>query len=127
MTQIAVYADWESLNGARRLGFLHVRKARANEVFEFEYDPAALADPELNFMKLDPRINFSKDTSSPAGTKPSSACCRLKPRSLGTLIDETASGADIRDGCCQAAASFTNPTACWVYMTSFALEACAQA
>ena len=53
MTQIAVYADWESLSGPRRLGFLHARKARSTEVFEFEYDKAALADPELNFTPLD--------------------------------------------------------------------------
>lgn len=48
MTLIAVYADWESLNGPRRLGLLHARKARSTNVFEFEYDAAALADPELN-------------------------------------------------------------------------------
>jgi len=57
MTQIAVYADWESLNGPRRLGFLHARKTRSTEVFEFEYDTVALADPELNFTPLDPRIS----------------------------------------------------------------------
>jgi serine/threonine-protein kinase HipA len=38
MTLIAVYADWETLNGSRRLGFLHVRKTRSSNVFEFEYD-----------------------------------------------------------------------------------------
>jgi serine/threonine-protein kinase HipA len=58
MTQIAVYADWETLGGPRRLGFLYARKARSTNVFEFEYDPAALADPELNFASLDPRISL---------------------------------------------------------------------
>jgi serine/threonine-protein kinase HipA len=56
MTLIAVYADWESLKGARRLGFLHARKTRNTNVFEFEYDPKALADPELSSITLDPRI-----------------------------------------------------------------------
>ncbi|WP_426232813.1 type II toxin-antitoxin system HipA family toxin [Pseudomonas sp. TWP3-2] len=67
MTRIAVYADWESLKGARRLGFLHARKARANEGFQFEYDPAALADPELSFMGLDPRIKLFQGHQFPGG------------------------------------------------------------
>ncbi|WP_426201980.1 type II toxin-antitoxin system HipA family toxin [Pseudomonas sp. TWP3-1] len=67
MTRIAVYAAWESLKGARRLGFLHARKARANEGFQFEYDPAALADPELSFMGLDPRIKLFQGHQFPGG------------------------------------------------------------
>ncbi|MCM7283662.1 HipA domain-containing protein [Enterobacter hormaechei] len=56
MAMIGVYADWDGLHGPRRLGFLHSRRTRARELFEFEYDPDALADPELNFLQLDPEI-----------------------------------------------------------------------
>lgn len=56
MAMIGVYADWDGLHGPRRLGFLHSRRTRARELFEFEYDPDALADPELNFQQLDPEI-----------------------------------------------------------------------
>lgn len=65
MTLIAVYADWESLNGARRLGFLHARKTRNTNVFEFEYDPVALADSELSFTQLDPRIRLFEGRQFP--------------------------------------------------------------
>ncbi|EKT4466015.1 HipA domain-containing protein [Pseudomonas putida] len=56
MSMIAVYADWDGLSGPRRLGFLHSRRTRATERFEFEYDDAALADPDLAGLQLDPSI-----------------------------------------------------------------------
>ncbi|EHP41615.1 hypothetical protein OR16_18976 [Cupriavidus basilensis OR16] len=55
---IGVYADWDGLEAAKRLGWLHARKARAAELFEFEYDPAALADPALGRLLIDPRIGL---------------------------------------------------------------------
>lgn len=56
MTRIAVYADWDGLEIPRCLGFLHARRSGTHELFEFEYDSAALADPHLNKIQLDPRI-----------------------------------------------------------------------
>ncbi|MBT2767658.1 HipA domain-containing protein [Stenotrophomonas sp. ISL-67] len=56
MTMIAVYADWEGLQQPRRLGFLNSRRTRAHETFEFQYDPAALADPVIGRLVLDPKI-----------------------------------------------------------------------
>lgn len=53
---IGVYADWDGLASAKRLGWLHARKARAAELFE--YDPAALADPALGRLQIDPRIGL---------------------------------------------------------------------
>ncbi|MDT9582265.1 HipA domain-containing protein [Stenotrophomonas indicatrix] len=53
---IAVYADWEGLQQPKRLGFLNSRRTRAQETFEFQYDPAALADPVLGQLVLDPKI-----------------------------------------------------------------------
>ena len=58
MTMIGVYADWEGLNGPKRIGFLHSRRTRARELFEFEYDVQALTDPQLNFLPLDPEIGL---------------------------------------------------------------------
>lgn len=58
MTQIAVYADWDGLGAPRRLGFLHARRGAGGELFSFEYDNAALADPQLNTIELDPRISL---------------------------------------------------------------------
>jgi len=58
MTRIAVYADWDSLGTPRRLGFLHIRQNAGGELFSFEYDSAALADPQLNTIQLDPRIDL---------------------------------------------------------------------
>ncbi|MFZ6045432.1 type II toxin-antitoxin system HipA family toxin [Pseudomonas sp. CR3202] len=56
MSMIAVYADWDGLPEPRRLGFLHSRRTRATERFEFAYDEAALADPQFAGLPLDPSI-----------------------------------------------------------------------
>lgn len=56
MAMIGVYADWEGLYGPKRIGFLHSRRTRARELFEFQYDPLALTHPALNFLQLDPEI-----------------------------------------------------------------------
>lgn len=53
---IAVYADWAGMEQPIRLGYLHARRGTGREAFEFEYDPAALADPVLSTTQLDPRI-----------------------------------------------------------------------
>ncbi|WLH35936.1 HipA domain-containing protein [Pseudomonas sp. FP2196] len=99
MTLIAVYADWESLKGARRLGFLHARKTRNTNVFEFEYDPKALADPELSFIILDPRIGpfegrqFPGEHQSRFGVFADSS-----PDRWGQLLMKRRLERDIRDG-----------------------------
>ncbi len=56
MSMIAVYGDWDGIPEPLRLGFLHSRRTRASEVFEFEYAVEALADPRLNGVHLDPSI-----------------------------------------------------------------------
>jgi serine/threonine-protein kinase HipA len=99
MTLIAVYADWESLKGARRLGFLHARKTRNTNVFEFEYDPKALADPELSSITLDPRIGpfegrqFPGEHQSRFGVFADSS-----PDRWGQLLMKRRLERDIRDG-----------------------------
>lgn len=66
MAMISVYADWDGLHGPRRIGFLHSRRTRARELFEFQYDPQALTDPDLNFLQLDPDIVLFEGAQYPA-------------------------------------------------------------
>jgi serine/threonine-protein kinase HipA len=99
MTLIAVYADWESLNGARRLGFLHARKTRNTNVFEFEYDPKALADPELNFTTLDPRIGLFEGRQFPGQHQSRFGIfADSSPDRWGQLLMKRRMERDIRDG-----------------------------
>lgn len=53
---IAVYADWNGLPHLLRLGWLHGLRGAGREVFEFEFDAAALAHPGLVALQLDPRL-----------------------------------------------------------------------
>ena len=99
MTLIAVYADWESLNGPRRLGFLHARKARSTNVFEFEYDAAALADPELNFTSLDPRIGLFEGRQFPGQHQTRfGVFADSSPDRWGQLLMKRRLERDIREG-----------------------------
>lgn len=66
MTMIAVYADWDGLPHPQRLGFLNSRRTRAHETFEFQYDPAALADPVIGQLALDPKIALFEGPQYPS-------------------------------------------------------------
>lgn len=55
---IAVYADWDGLPQPLRLGLLHGQRFAAREVFEFEFDAAALAHPTVVGLQLDPRLGL---------------------------------------------------------------------
>jgi serine/threonine-protein kinase HipA len=55
---IAVYADWAGLTQPVRLGLLHARRGAGREVFEFEFDAAALAHPGLKSLRIDPRLGL---------------------------------------------------------------------
>ena len=66
MTDIAVYADWEGLQGPKRVGMLNVRRAAGRDVFEFEYDREALQHPDLGQVQLDPRIGLFAGPQYPA-------------------------------------------------------------
>ncbi len=56
MTAIAVYADWDGLDAPLRLGMLNARGTAGRELFEFEFDGQALADPAIQNLQLDPRL-----------------------------------------------------------------------
>lgn len=99
MTLIAVYADWETLEGPRRLGFLHTRKARSANVFEFEYDPAALSDPALNFTPLDPRISLFAGRQFPGQHQTRfGVFADSSPDRWGQLLMKRRLERDVRDG-----------------------------
>lgn len=99
MTLIAVYADWESLGGPRRLGFLHARKARSTNVFEFEYDAAALSDPQLSSTSLDPRIRPFEGRQFPGQHQTRfGVFADSSPDRWGQLLMKRRLERDIRDG-----------------------------
>jgi serine/threonine-protein kinase HipA len=62
---IAVYADWHGLAAPLRLGMLHARRGAGREVFEFEFDRAALAHPALARLQLDPRLGMFEGRQHP--------------------------------------------------------------
>lgn len=62
---IAVYADWIGLDGPLRLGWLRARRGAGREVFEFEFDAAALAHPAARNLLLDPRLGLFKGRQHP--------------------------------------------------------------
>ena len=55
---IAVYADWDGLPHPLCLGWLHESRGARREVFEFEFDAAALAHSALVGLQLDPRLGL---------------------------------------------------------------------
>ena len=96
-----VYADWEGLDGPARIGYLHSRRTRAREIFEFEYDKKALADPSLNFIQLDPEIMLYEGAQYPIPPKDkfgafSDSC----PDRWGRMLMKRRFERDIRDGLC---------------------------
>ncbi|WP_411880530.1 type II toxin-antitoxin system HipA family toxin [Polaromonas sp. YR568] len=62
---IAVYAHWAGLAQPLRLGLLHARRGAGREVFEFEFDAAALAHPATRNLHLDPRLGLFEGRQHP--------------------------------------------------------------
>ena len=62
---IAVYADWVGLAEPLRLGRLHVGRGAGREVFEFEFDVAALAHHATGNLHLDPRLGLFEGRQHP--------------------------------------------------------------
>ncbi|HEY6878171.1 MAG TPA: HipA domain-containing protein [Polyangiales bacterium] len=64
---IYVYADWEGLPTASRLATVRTNKRSAGgELFELEFDPAALEKPALTGVALDPRLGAFAGRQYPA-------------------------------------------------------------
>lgn len=96
---IAVYADWLGLGGPRRLGWLHARTARGKERVEFEYDTAALLDPALAGIQLDPRIGVSPGPQFAAEQQDTFGIfADSSPDRWGRMLMKRRLERDIRDG-----------------------------
>src|SRR5712691_11477920 len=63
---IAVYGDWDGLPKPLRLGRLHANRTRGREVFEFEFDAAALESLARTSVQLDPRLGLYEGRQHPA-------------------------------------------------------------
>lgn len=62
---IAVYADWEGLSAPLRLGVLRVQRNAGRDIFEFEFDAAALAHRATVNLRLDPRLGLFEGRQHP--------------------------------------------------------------
>ncbi|KWB85044.1 type II toxin-antitoxin system HipA family toxin [Burkholderia ubonensis] len=99
MTTIGVYADWDGLPEPRRLGFLHSRKTRASERFEFQYDAAALAAPEFAHVLLDPEIGLFEGPQYPTPPRPAfGVFADSSPDRWGRMLMDRRLERDIRAG-----------------------------
>ena len=65
MATIAVYADWDGLPTPLRLGVLRAQRGAGREIFEFEFDTAALAHPAVVNLQLDPRLGLFEGRQHP--------------------------------------------------------------
>lgn len=99
MSRIAVYADWEELQGSHRLGWLHARSKGASEKFEFEFDPQALLNPLLSLVQLDPSIAQYSGPQFPSnGRSMFGVFADSCPDRWGRLLMKRRLERDIRDG-----------------------------
>jgi serine/threonine-protein kinase HipA len=62
---MAVYGDWDGLPASLRLGLLHARRVAGREVFEFEFDTAALTHSATANLQLDPRLGLFEGRQHP--------------------------------------------------------------
>ena len=62
---IAIYADWVGLDEPLRLGWLHARRGAGREVFEFEFDAAALVHRAARNLHIDPRLGLFEGRQHP--------------------------------------------------------------
>jgi len=84
---ISVYADWQGLPSPLRLGLLHARRGAGREVFEFEFDRAALAHPTLVRVALDPRLGpFEGRQHPPSGNETFGVFADASPDRWGRLL-----------------------------------------
>lgn len=96
---IGVYADWDGLPEPERLGWLHARISRQSELFEFEYDSAALRDPALNQIQIDPRIGLFEGPQFPGeGQDKFGVFADSCPDRWGRLLMKRRLERDIREG-----------------------------
>lgn len=86
-TVITVYADWDGLDAPLRLGRLEARRSGARELFEFEFDGAALAHRDLAGLQLDPRLGaYAGRQYPPQGQETFGVFADASPDRWGRLL-----------------------------------------
>ena len=96
---IGVYAHWDGLPEPTRLGYLHSRRTRTQELFEFEYDGAALKHAELSRLQFDPAIGMFEGPQYPAPPHDTfGAFADSSPDRWGRMLMERRLERDIRAG-----------------------------
>ncbi|HVL07707.1 MAG TPA: HipA domain-containing protein [Burkholderiaceae bacterium] len=96
---IGVYAHWDGLPEPTRLGYLHSRRTRTQELFEFEYDVAALKHAELSRLQFDPAIGMFEGPQYPAPPHDTfGAFADSSPDRWGRMLMERRLERDIRAG-----------------------------
>lgn len=86
-TTITVYADWVGLPEPLRLGLLHARHGTGREVFEFEFDAAAIAHPATKNLQIDPRLGlFAGRQHPPQGHETFGVFADASPDRWGRLL-----------------------------------------
>jgi serine/threonine-protein kinase HipA len=96
---IAVYAHWLGLAAPVRLGILYAHQTRGREVFEFEFDKQALADPGLVNPSLDPRLGAYEGRQHPPQDVPTfGAFADASPDRWGRLLMQRRFERDKRAG-----------------------------
>lgn len=87
MPTIAVYADWDGLPAPLRLGVLHAQRGAGREIFEFEFDAAALAHPIAANLQLDPRLGrFEGRQYPPQGNETFGVFADASPDRWGRML-----------------------------------------
>lgn len=87
MATIAVYADWDGLPTPLRLGVLRAQRGAGREIFEFEFDTAALAHPAAVNLQLDPRLGlFEGRQHPPQGNETFGVFADASPDRWGRLL-----------------------------------------
>ena len=84
---VAVYADWEGLPVPLRLGMLHVQRDTVREIFDFEFDSVALADPAFANLRLDPQLGlFEGRQYPPQGSETFGVFADASPDRWGRML-----------------------------------------
>ena len=87
MATIAVYVDWDGLLTPLRLGVLRAQRGAGREIFEFEFDTAALAHPAVVNLQLDPRLGlFEGRQRPPQGNETFGVFADASPDRWGRLL-----------------------------------------
>ena len=87
MATIAVYADWDGLPTPLRLGVLRAQRGAGREIFEFDFDTAALAHPAVVNLQLDTRLGlFEGKQHPPQGNETFGVFADASPDRWGRLL-----------------------------------------